>query len=150
MNKVNLPMDTPHHYHMRKHQRNLLTLSPPLKSTQVFHHHPFLRTHQWNLFWILLLIPVFLSSLFPVLINQIYSSLLIHIYYPALHLQDLISWHILSQTISFPPQHCHQNHLKKNYPKTTDLILPHPQVWVHPQIQLYSSEPYIIYFQMTL
>ena len=49
------------------------------------------------------------------LITQIYSSLLIHIYYPPIQLQDLIYYHILFQTLYFPPKTDHQFHLQKNY-----------------------------------
>ena len=55
LHQVTLPVETPPQSHQIKHQRNPLTLSPPNNSSQVFHHHPLLRIHQWDLFWILLL-----------------------------------------------------------------------------------------------
>ena len=150
MNQVTLPVDIPPHSCQIKHQRNPLPLYPPNNSPQVFHQHHLLRTNHWSLFWLLLILPVFSPVPFPVLVPQIYSSLKIHMYYTALLLQDLISCHLLFQTLSFSPQNSRQCPLQNNYPKTQSLLPSHPQVLVHLQLQIHFVETYIIPFQTTL
>ena len=97
IHQVPLPVEIPTHSRNNKHQSNSLKLFPLNKSSQVFHHHSFLITHHWYLFWILIFLPVLSPVTFQVLIPKIYSSLLIHMLYPNIHLQDPISCHLLFQ-----------------------------------------------------
>ena len=91
LTQVILPVKIHPHSNQSKNQRNPLPLSPLNKSPQFLHHHCLLITHHWYLFWILLLLPVLSPVSLHVLIIQIYFSIMIHMYYPTLHLQEPIS-----------------------------------------------------------
>ena len=122
---LTLPVDIPPHYHQKKHQSNLLTLSPQNKGSQIYHQHSL---------WLLLLLHVFHPVPLQVLVYQIYSSILIHMYYPNINLQDPISYHPLFQTQSFLPTTYCQCHLQNNYINTQVLTHPHPQYSFHIQL----------------
>ena len=124
LNPVTLSADIPFHYNLIKHQRNLPPLSSPINSPYVCNHNYLLRIHPWNFYWLLLLLPVLSPMPFPVLVPQIYFSILIHMYYPVFRVQDPISCFILFQKLSFLPQNFHQCDFFKNLSEDTSSVPP--------------------------
>ena len=69
--EITLPVDIPNHSCQKEYRRNPLTLSPNDKTPNIYHHHSL---------WILLLIPVLYQVPFQVMVHQIHSSIMIHLY----------------------------------------------------------------------
>ena len=132
MNQVNISVYIPHHSLLRSHHSILLPISTPFSSPHFFHQNCLLSTHQWNLSWLQLLLPVLIPVPFLVNTPQVYSCLLLYLYYPALQHNYILLYNIMYQTLH--PQSCHKLHSQESYLKTPALLLTQSQVFVYFQL----------------
>ena len=131
------------------HIHLLLQVYTSFKSPQFWHKYSLLITHNWNFSKFQLLLPFLIPVPFTFQTPKFYFCILIHVYYLALHHQDLVLWPLMLQNLQ--PQGCHQWHPKESYLNTTDLLLPQPQVWFCLRLQMWYTKIHhhicLVYYQ---